>query len=468
MITALTKGGRSLKGAALYYLHDKRRDGEAERLTAERVAWTQTVNLPTDDPERAWRMMATTAMKADELKAGAGVKATGNKLQKPVFSYSLSWDPSERPTPAEQRQAAEETLKLMGFEDHQALIVSHNDEPHPHVHVIVNRVHPTEGRAHEPSYPKKLLSKWAQGYEEKRGKVFCPQRVINNEKRDKGEFVRHPRIERPAYEFAKAAAPSSARGAFVRTEQQQQDAQLSQAGRDMHDAHAKQWEALKRTYREAKDRLYARADKQKAERAAEVKQEFRPTWGELFRRQRDERRTFEARERSPFGKLWNIAQTVKGCANRRTAAGRPAWRGVRPLQQDGARNLSRRHAAGGAHGPGWPRLESHGTRARADPPADQGRGGCAARYLPETVRRAGGGAGPAAGGDADRLETPQRAAQGCLCGRADQGGQLEPARRAGARAGAGEGASHRPASRHRAAAGVERLTTDACRFTIRL
>jgi chromosome partitioning protein len=43
-------------------LHDKRQDGEAERFTTGRVAWVETVNLPTGDPERAWRIMAHTAL----------------------------------------------------------------------------------------------------------------------------------------------------------------------------------------------------------------------------------------------------------------------------------------------------------------------------------------------------------------------------------------------------------------------
>ena len=30
MVPAITAGGRSFRGAALYYLHDKRQDGEAE------------------------------------------------------------------------------------------------------------------------------------------------------------------------------------------------------------------------------------------------------------------------------------------------------------------------------------------------------------------------------------------------------------------------------------------------------
>ena len=42
--------GSSFKGAALYHLHDKRLEGETVRLTDARVAWTETVNLRTDDP----------------------------------------------------------------------------------------------------------------------------------------------------------------------------------------------------------------------------------------------------------------------------------------------------------------------------------------------------------------------------------------------------------------------------------
>ena len=110
MVPVLTNGGRSFKGAALYYLHDKRAAGEAERLTTARIAWAETVNLMTDDPERAWRMMATTAMAQAELKRAAGIKAGGRKLENPVLAYSLAWHPDERPDRAEQLAAARETL----------------------------------------------------------------------------------------------------------------------------------------------------------------------------------------------------------------------------------------------------------------------------------------------------------------------------------------------------------------------
>jgi hypothetical protein len=81
MVPAITAGGRSFKGAALYYLHDKRQIGEAVRLTTGRVAWAETVNLPTRDPERAWKIMAHTALAQAHLKAAAGIKATGRNAR---------------------------------------------------------------------------------------------------------------------------------------------------------------------------------------------------------------------------------------------------------------------------------------------------------------------------------------------------------------------------------------------------
>jgi len=62
------------------------------RLPAgERVAWTYTENLRTDQPRRAWREMAWTAGQAEALKRKTGQKSTGRKADKPVYHLSLSW-----------------------------------------------------------------------------------------------------------------------------------------------------------------------------------------------------------------------------------------------------------------------------------------------------------------------------------------------------------------------------------------
>ncbi len=62
MIPHIAQRGHSFKGAGAYYLHDKKSD------TAERVLWTQTYNLPTQNPELALRVMAHTAMLSFHLE----------------------------------------------------------------------------------------------------------------------------------------------------------------------------------------------------------------------------------------------------------------------------------------------------------------------------------------------------------------------------------------------------------------
>ena len=59
--------------------------------------------------------------------------------------YSLSWAKDEKPDRQEMRWAAQESLKALGMERHQALVVSHRDGQ-PHVHVIANRVDPESGK----------------------------------------------------------------------------------------------------------------------------------------------------------------------------------------------------------------------------------------------------------------------------------------------------------------------------------
>ena len=187
MIPRLGKSGgtgASFKGAGLYYLHDK------QQMTQERIGETHVINMHTADPETAIRVMAATAMNQKELKVAAGEKATGRKLTKPVFTYSLSWHPDDKPTAAHMVEQAKDSLATLGLEGKQALIVQHCDTNHPHVHVIVNRVDPTNGIAAPLKYTKETLSRWAAAYEENHG-IRCEGRARSaNEKQ-------HEQTEQP-------------------------------------------------------------------------------------------------------------------------------------------------------------------------------------------------------------------------------------------------------------------------------
>jgi hypothetical protein len=172
-----TSGGRGFKGAAAYYLHDKKAQ------TTGRVRFTHSINLSSNEPGQAINEMCWTAYHAEDLKIAAGVKGGGRKLEKPVYTLSLSWHPSENPTDQHMIEAGLSALKALKMDHHQVLMVAHNDTEHPHVHLIVNRVDSETGKAHGLNKDQLILSKWAQAYEQEHGQNFCQARVQNNAER---------------------------------------------------------------------------------------------------------------------------------------------------------------------------------------------------------------------------------------------------------------------------------------------
>ena len=83
------KKNQNFKACALYFLHDK------NALTTERIDFTRTGNLATNDPEMAARMMAYTAIHQEEIKRAAGGVLKGRKTTKPVYAYCISWHHSQ-------------------------------------------------------------------------------------------------------------------------------------------------------------------------------------------------------------------------------------------------------------------------------------------------------------------------------------------------------------------------------------
>jgi hypothetical protein len=200
MVPKINAKGKSFKGLAAYLLHDK--DGAA---TSGRVAWVETVNLLTGDPDLAWRAMAATAMAASYLKAQAGVKKTGRNSNDSALHISLSWDPTENPDRKEMAAFARRALQAIKADDRQAMVICHTDTKYPHVHLIINRVSPTDGRMLPGWNEKMALSTLALAYEKENGAVLCPERAVNMAKRAKGEFVRGKKdIPRPEFEAMRA------------------------------------------------------------------------------------------------------------------------------------------------------------------------------------------------------------------------------------------------------------------------
>ena len=192
MVPHLPQGkgtGSSFKGAGMYYLHDK-----GSEVTSERVGATMTLNLATNNPHAAWRVMAATAMNQNQIKREAGTKATGRKLTQPVFAYSLSWSPDETPEATHMLEEAKKSLEVLGLSEHQALVVQHTDTQHPHVHILVNRVHPDTGIAAKLSHSRQKLDRYAMNYEQQHG-IKCQNRIKNEQKRELAQQHREKRIK---------------------------------------------------------------------------------------------------------------------------------------------------------------------------------------------------------------------------------------------------------------------------------
>jgi hypothetical protein len=184
MIPKLTRG-RSFKKLARYLMHDKRENEAAPHPeTAQRVGFTRTLNFLGDaargDPSKAASIMALTWKARDELKRAAGIKPTGDKANAPpVWHSSLSWAKGEKPTEAEMIRAAESYLRHQGLgleKGYQTYLVQHTDTAHPHVHIVVNLVHPENGKQANPFRDQPKAQAWARTYEKQRGQIFCHDR----------------------------------------------------------------------------------------------------------------------------------------------------------------------------------------------------------------------------------------------------------------------------------------------------
>lgn len=178
-------------------------------------------------------------------------------------------------------EAAKASLKALGLEKHEALFVGHNDEPHPHIHIIVNRVNPETGIAAKLSKDFLTLSAWAEAYEKAHGKIWCEQRVINNELRRQGEFAKDRSSQHSAefhrWRLARAEKRYAARK-FEKT-------------------------ALFEKHQDEREKLRGRRNAKLDGLRQRLRDRTRADWRDLYAIQAQERRQLEKAQRSAWARL---------------------------------------------------------------------------------------------------------------------------------------------------------------------
>jgi hypothetical protein len=252
MNPAAARKGNSFAGVVGYITHD------VGKASTERVAFVQTLNLLTDDPAKAAKVMAWTALHAGELKEAAGIQATGRKGENPVYHFSLNWEPGETIAHNEMVAAAGSVLKTLGYDEHEVVLAAHTDKAHHHVHIVVNRVHPVTGKTHNPNNDYDKLQRWAYQYEKDRGRVVCLDRAIKYEK-DKALKAEYQRLRdaelaagqtreskpRPQWEAERDAThPKSALYQQIKAQFSDRVRNLNKAGRAAGKRRADAWKAL--------------------------------------------------------------------------------------------------------------------------------------------------------------------------------------------------------------------------------
>lgn len=143
-MVASTSHGSRFATLGRYLVHGRRArrelDEDTRALRADRrVAWVAVRHLPTRDPEVA----------AKYMQAAAAVNV---RVQKPVYHVALAFAPGDAVTREVMRGVAERLLRDLGLDEHQAVMVAHRDRAHPHLHLMINRVHPRTGRAWDDAW----------------------------------------------------------------------------------------------------------------------------------------------------------------------------------------------------------------------------------------------------------------------------------------------------------------------------
>lgn len=96
--------------------------------------------------------------------------AKGNKrVKKPFYHFALAWPNADAPTEQQMQQVMQGALQRLGMLEHQWVAAVHDDAGHPHIHTVVNRVHPDTYRCASTSYDFFKLGQYATEIERRYG-----------------------------------------------------------------------------------------------------------------------------------------------------------------------------------------------------------------------------------------------------------------------------------------------------------
>lgn len=132
-------------------------DTKESTIKGEKVHSYRVTNCGTEDP-------AAAAIAIEAIQA-ANIRSKSDKTYHLVYSFP----PGEQPSLEVLHAIEDELCAAIGYADHQRVSAVHTDTDHLHVHVAINKVHPTGLQNIEPYYDKKRLMETCERLEIKYG-----------------------------------------------------------------------------------------------------------------------------------------------------------------------------------------------------------------------------------------------------------------------------------------------------------
>lgn len=128
-----------------------------EQNKLDRVETVTVTNCQSDNVE--WSLKEIEAIQQQNTRAAS------DKTYHMIISFPVG----ESPSPEVLAAVEKEMCEALGFAEHQRISVIHNDTDNLHIHVAINKIHPTKLTLHEPYRDYKTRDKMCAALEEKYG-----------------------------------------------------------------------------------------------------------------------------------------------------------------------------------------------------------------------------------------------------------------------------------------------------------
>ncbi len=150
-----------------------------EQEKNERVGFVSVTNCQSDRPDAAVLEVINTQ--------GKNTRAESDK----TFHLMVSFPPGEQPDDAILKAIEIQLCEGLGYGEHQRISVVHHDTDNLHIHIAINKIHPTRYTIHDPYYGHKVLGQLCEQLEQEYGLTQVNHKAKNTASENHAADMEH-------------------------------------------------------------------------------------------------------------------------------------------------------------------------------------------------------------------------------------------------------------------------------------